>query len=469
MSETLLANSASQALPPDYMLRKFRVEEEIGAGGFGVTYRAYDTELQRHVAVKEYFPFNLATRDSTYCVRPKTRVSQDVEEYQWGLRGFVTEARSLALFDHPNIIRVIDSFEENETAYIVMEYARGRDLSALLSQGLLSVEQTAAIVLPIIRGLGVVHTAQLLHRDIKPGNIIIREDGNPVLIDFGAARHAIGVRSRSISTILTPGYAPIEQYSSRGNQGPWTDIYALSAVAYVCLTGENLSHYEATERIRSDDLPPLGQRIEHRDSAFLNAIDWGLCPEEQDRPQSVATWLEAFETGGQNSSRGHTQAPHRPVTGSAPPGISAPTRAQSAQHRAETIGTGGSRTGFSRTGLVALALSMAVGLVFLYLAQDGPGPATARPEPTVDVPLRSTTGDQVATPSSPTQEEQAESATGAPAAPTPAPRRESSPRDEPDFALAQRIDTREAYELYLRLHPNGQHIDEAAAARRNRP
>lgn len=460
----------SQALPPDYLLKKFRVEAEIGAGGFGVTYRAYDIELHRHVAIKEYFPFNLAARDTRFRVAPKTRVPQDVEEYQWGLRGFVAEARSLALFDHPHIIRVIDSFEENDTAYIVMEYARGRDLSAALAGGLLSVEQTRAIVLPIARGLGAVHGADLLHRDIKPGNIIVREDGNPVLIDFGAARHAIGVRSRSLSTVLTPGYAPIEQYSSRGNQGPWTDIYALSAVAYVCLTGENLSHYEATERIRSDDLPPLSGRISGGDTGFLEAIDWGLRPEEADRPQSVAEWLEVLE---QQSST--AASPGKP--GARRQGVAAPTTRVQPASTADS-GTDKAPQRFNRVGLAALALSVVVGAAFLYLAQEerhrpAAASVTTTPGPKPDAPV-TTPAQPAATPSTTTPENTSpenttpEPARKRPAQPEPASPPGPSPREQRDFDLARKIDTPEAYTLFLRLHPNGEHAADAAAARRRR-
>ena len=279
---------ASQALPPGYELDEYVVEKEIGAGGFGVTYKAYDKQLDRYVAIKEYFPFNLATRDHTMHVAPKTRVAQDVDEYTWGLSRFIQEARTLALFEHPSIIRVIRYIERNSTAYIIMDFADGRDVSEVLQKdGLLTVEELKAIVLPIAEGLASVHSADMLHRDIKPGNIRVRDNGTAVLIDFGAARQAIGVRSQSISTILTPGYAPIEQYSTRGNQGPWTDLYALAAVGYVCLTGENLSHYEATERIRNDQLPKLADRIKEGDRIFLEALDWALSPEETDRKSVV--------------------------------------------------------------------------------------------------------------------------------------------------------------------------------------
>ena len=206
------------------------------------------------------------------------------------------EARTLARFDHRHIIKVYRFFEAHGTAYIVMEYAEGETLSTFLERkGTLKETELKAILYPILDGLEVVHGADFLHRDIKPGNIIIRdEDDSPVLLDFGSARQAIGTRSRSVTSIITPGYAPIEQYSSRGDQGPWTDIYALSGVCYRALTGE--VPYDATDRMRDDPLIPVIERCAGQVSAeFLSAIDWALAVDEGDRPQSVAAWRVALE------------------------------------------------------------------------------------------------------------------------------------------------------------------------------
>ena len=177
-----------------------------------------------------------------------------------------------------------------------MEYAEGEILSAFLERkGTLKEAELKAILYPILDGLEVVHRADFLHRDIKPGNIVIRdEDNSLVLLDFGSARQAIGTRSRSVTSIITPGYAPIEQYSSRGDQGPWTDIYALGGVCYRALTGEVPD--DATDRMRDDPLIPVVERCVGQASAgFLSAIDWALAVDEGDRPQSIAAWRAKLE------------------------------------------------------------------------------------------------------------------------------------------------------------------------------
>ena len=205
------------------------------------------------------------------------------------------EARTLARFQHPNIVRVHHFFEAHSTAYIAMDYVEGEDLSAYLTRkGTLSEDELKGILYPLLDALEVVHGADFLHRDIKPGNIVLRDaDGSPVLLDFGAARQAIGAKSRSVTSIVTPGYAPIEQYSSRGRQGAWTDIYALGGVCYRALTGQVPE--DATDRMRQDPLIPVSQRCTGRASgAFLSAIDHALEVDEGDRPQSIGDWREAM-------------------------------------------------------------------------------------------------------------------------------------------------------------------------------
>ena len=223
------------------------------------------------------------------------QASQFQSDFEWGLDRFLDEARVLARFDHRHIIKVYRFFEVHGTAYIVMEYAEGETLSAFIERkGTLKEVELKAILYPILDGLEVVHGADFLHRDIKPGNIIIRdEDNSPVLLDFGSARQAIGTRSRSVTLIITPGYAPIEQYSSRGDQGPRTDIYALGSVCYRALTGEVPD--DATDRVRNDPLIPVSERCAGQASAeFLSAIDWALAVDEGDRPQSIGAWRTAL-------------------------------------------------------------------------------------------------------------------------------------------------------------------------------
>ena len=191
-----------------------------------------------------------------------------------------------------------------------MEYVEGETLSAYLERKeTLTESELKSILYPILDGLEVVHGADFLHRDIKPGNIIIRdEDDSPVLLDFGAARQAMGARSRSVASMLTPGYAPIERYSSRGNQGPWTDIYALGVVCYRALTGQMVD--EAMDRIHDDALIPLSEHYAGRASReFLSAIDHALSVYEKERPQSVSAWRAELE--GTTSMRPTSHEPTR--------------------------------------------------------------------------------------------------------------------------------------------------------------
>ena len=282
------------ALPQGHRLQEYELVRVLGFGGFGMTYLGFDHNLDKAVAIKEYLPSDIATRTSDNSVVPQASQFQD--DFEWGLDRFVDEARALARFDHRHIIKVHRFFEAHGTAYIVMEYAEGETLSAFLERKeTLKEAELKAILYPILDGLEVVHGADFLHRDIKPGNIIIRdEDNSPLLLDFGSARQAIGARSRSVTSIITPGYAPIEQYSSRGDQGPWTDIYALGGVCYRALTGEVPD--DATDRVRNDPLIPVSERCAGQVSAeFLSAIDWALAVDEGARPQSIAEWRARLE------------------------------------------------------------------------------------------------------------------------------------------------------------------------------
>ncbi len=290
------------ALPQGYRLQEYELVRVLGFGGFGMTYLGFDHNLDKGVAVKEYLPDDIAARTGDNSVVPKA--SQFRGDFAWGLERFLDEARVVARFDHRNIVKVYRFFEAHGTAYIVMEYAEGETLSAYLARKhTLKEGELRAILYPILDGLELVHGADFLHRDVKPGNIIIRaEDTLPVLLDFGAARQAIGSRSRSVTSIITPGYAPIEQYSSRGDQGPWTDVYALGAVCYHALTGRVPD--DASDRVRNDPLTPVAERCVGQASAgFLAAIDWALKVDEGDRPQSVAAWRAALSGKTPDSER----------------------------------------------------------------------------------------------------------------------------------------------------------------------
>ena len=300
------------ALPQGTRIQDFEFHRILGQGGFGITYLGWNMTLDIPVAIKEYLPSDLATRESDMSVVPQS--SQAASDFAWGLDRFLDEARTLARFDHRHIIKVHHFFQAHGTAYIVMEYAEGDTLSKFLqSRGTLREEELKAILYPILEGLEVVHGADFLHRDIKPGNIIIRDaDHSPVLLDFGAARQAISTKSRSITSIITPGYAPIEQYSSRGDQGPWTDIYALGAVCYHALTGQVPE--DATERVVQDALMPVVEQCAGRASdEFLSAIDRSLQVHKANRPQSIAEWRVALgEETGSGVSIPPTEPPPTP-------------------------------------------------------------------------------------------------------------------------------------------------------------
>ena len=278
------------ALPQGTRIGDFEFHQVLGQGGFGITYRGRNHALDIPVAIKEYLPADLVIRESDLSLVPH---SPQVEaDFQWGLDRFINEARILARFQHPNIVRVHHFFEAHNTAYIVMEYAKGETLFAYLNRkGVLTELELKEILHPILDGLEAVHREGFLHRDIKPDNIVIRaKDRSPVLIDFGAARQAVGAKIGSLTAIGTPGYAPIEQYSTRGNQqGPWTDIYALAVVCYHALTKDVPD--DAVARMLDDSLVPVSDRCKGRASQqFLAAIDHALQVAGDARPQSVSEW-----------------------------------------------------------------------------------------------------------------------------------------------------------------------------------
>lgn len=286
------ANSGDvAALEPGQTVYEYRIDKVLGGGGFGITYLAQDVNLQLPVAIKEYFPANVAVRDGDCTVR--VRSGDGSERFDWGLERFIDEARALASFRHPNIVRVLRYFKEHGTAYIVMEYESGDPLK-LWAARQLALNQGALLqlVYPLLDGLEAVHKLNFLHRDIKPDNIYIRADGSPVLLDFGAARRVSS--DHDMTNIVSPGFAPFEQYHSKGNQGPWTDLYSLGAVLYWLVTGNK--PMEAASRVREDTMPKAVDMANR--AAFglplLQAIDWALQPHEKDRPQSVAALRNAL-------------------------------------------------------------------------------------------------------------------------------------------------------------------------------
>jgi serine/threonine protein kinase len=276
---------ALHTLQPDTMLREYRIIKLLGEGGFGLTYLAFDTHLEKHVAIKEYMPAEHAVRESDSKIVPRSSASE--KTYKWGLNAFLNEAKTLAKFENPSIVRIYRFFKENGTAYIVMEYCQGGCLIDIISKDKPMDEQKLKqIITSIVNGLQLVHKEGILHRDIKPDNIMFRANGSAVLIDFGAARQAIGDKSRKVTTIITPGYAPLEQYSTKGKIGPWSDIYSLAAVAYLCITGKKPP--DIMNRLHDDTIAKLSDRL--NSSAFLQAIDRGLMLQVGDRPKNLSDW-----------------------------------------------------------------------------------------------------------------------------------------------------------------------------------
>ncbi len=286
------------ALPEATLLQEFELLGVLGSGGFGITYLGQDRYLEKKVAIKEYMPIDIAIRQQGVTVRAKTTMAEDTENFAWGLKAFLQEARILAQFQHPNIIQIHRFFEANGTAYIVMDYVEGETLHTRLErQGRLNEPELKELLLPLMDGLKKVHEAGILHRDIKPANIIIRNDGSPLLIDFGAARQKINNRTKSqpITALITPGYAPMEQYHSSGHLGAWSDIYAMAAVAYHCLSGG--APPEAPARIRRDPYKPAQKYLKPQASdKFLKAVDWGMQIDEEKRPQNLDEWEASFSS-----------------------------------------------------------------------------------------------------------------------------------------------------------------------------
>ncbi|GAB2578801.1 hypothetical protein GCM10027034_06900 [Ramlibacter solisilvae] len=286
------------SLPAGMRLADYEIERTLGGGGFGITYLARDSNLQLPVAIKEYFPGDLVTRESDSSVRVRGGNAAHQEQYDWGLERFLDEARALATFRHPNIVRVLRYFRENGTAYIVMEYESGQSLKRWVPQNApLSRHALLSVIHPLLDGLEAVHKNGFLHRDIKPDNIYVRADGTPVLLDFGAARRVSA--QQDLTNIVSPGFAPFEQYHSQGNQGPWTDLYSIGAVMYWMMTGKK--PMESAARVKQDSMLPVSSLAEAGvfGAPLLLAVEWAMHPDESRRPQAVSPFRAAIQDADQ--------------------------------------------------------------------------------------------------------------------------------------------------------------------------
>src|SRR5579885_2489622 len=292
----MIEKSYRNALPAGHSLLRYSIERVLGQGAFGITYLARDVNLDRRVAIKEFLPGQYATREGDQSVRT---LSADLHvEFHQGLERFLKEARTLAKFEHANLVRVLNVFEANHTAYMVMTYEEGRTLKDVLARtGTLNEGDLR----PLLDGLEHIHDASFIHRDIKPANIFIRNDGSPVLIDFGSARQAVRGQSLTLTNFVSQGYAAIEQYSSRSDkQGPWTDIYGMGATLFRAMTGkapaDAVDRSEAISHGNADVLARLSSTVAERYSkSFIQAVEHALAFRAHDRPQSVAEWRPEFD------------------------------------------------------------------------------------------------------------------------------------------------------------------------------
>ena len=312
-------------LPPGTELQgKYVIGRALGQGGFGITYLAWDKNLKIKLAIKEYLPQQLATRRAGQNEVSVVKSSLS-GEFKYGLQKFLEEARTLARFiEHPNVVSVRDYFEANNTAYLVMNYHEGVTLQQYLQArgGKIAFEQALDIFMPVLDALKEVHAAGILHRDISPDNLLVNTRGQVVLIDFGAARQAMGEKSGSLSVIMKAGYSPLEQYQSKGRQGPWTDIYAVAATIYRSLTG--FTPPEPFDRFEEDPLKPLstyGIEIEaQKEEALLKAL--ALRVEEryqtgQEFQEDLTGSTESADAGGYAGAEVTKTAPGAEETGQA--------------------------------------------------------------------------------------------------------------------------------------------------------
>ena len=295
--------SNTRCLKPGVILKeRYKIEEVIGAGGFGITYRAWDPLLQSYVAIKEYYPSGIATRsaDSSKVCVP---VGQEQREYHRGRIRFLKEAQDVARFQsEPNIVSIYDYLEENDTAYMVMEYLHGCTLKQYIREhgGRLDTDHILHICLSVLDALAVVHKAGMIHRDISPENIFICEDLTVKLIDFGAAKQVYLDGEQTMSGVLKPGYAPPEQYAKKDKQGPWTDIYALGATLYFAATGEKPE--ESFGRVLEDTIKPVCEVNPEIPRAMSQVIMRAMSVKIEDRYQTVEAMREALLAGeGQNA------------------------------------------------------------------------------------------------------------------------------------------------------------------------
>ena len=302
--------SALHLSPGMVLQEKFLIGKALGQGGFGITYLAWDFNLNLKLAIKEYLPQELAYRTGGQSDVSIYKQSL-ADNFNYGLEKFLEEARTLARFnEHPNIVSVRDFFKANGTGYLVMNYMEGVTLKQYMESRKepLPFEQALNIFMPVLDALKEVHAAGILHRDISPDNLLIDAQGRVILIDFGAARQAMGEKSRSLSVIMKPGYSPLEQYQSKGRQGPWTDIYAVAATMYHAVTG--VMPPESMDRIDEDNLTPPSQLGINIDPDKEQALLEAMAVRAKDRYQTAEEFQAKLLEGKPDVEKESPEADH---------------------------------------------------------------------------------------------------------------------------------------------------------------
>lgn len=411
--------STGSPLPLGHRVHEFLIERVIGEGGFGIVYLVRDEQLQRTVALKEYMPAALAARQADLGV--SVRSERHRETFDLGLRSFVNEARLLASFDHPSLVKVYRFWEQNGTAFMVMPYYEGPTLKAWLKTQPAPPSEAwlKELLRPLLDALELIHADRCFHRDIAPDNILLLGPRQqPVLLDFGAARRVIGDATQALTTILKPGYAPIEQYAEVPSmkQGAWTDVYALCAVLYAAITGRPPT--PAVARIVKDEWMPLSQCAAGRYSpAFLSAVDAGLALLPQDRLPDIGALRQrlfaAQPQGAADDERTVLQVVDdlatviAPVRARAPraapeaPAMAAPAPTAAAPQPSVRAASSGSHKPLVWVGGGVAGLALAAVLVWFVTregaeppvavvapAPQAPTAAPAQPPPAVEAPAR---------------------------------------------------------------------------------
>ncbi len=280
-----MPSQANQPLPDGHQLLNYRISSVLSCGGFSIVYLACD-ENDQPVAIKEYLPAQLALRKEGAAL--PSIAEENLATFRYGMRCFFEEGRALATLAHPNVVRVLNFFRANETVYLVMRYERGRTLHEHIHvrRGTVRENFIRHVFTLLLNGLHEVHAQKLLHQDIKPANIYIRNDGTPVLIDFGAARQTFSVGAPKLNPMFTPGFAPPEQYRDREQLGPWSDVYSIGASIFACLAGA--APQSGDQRLEKDRYVSATRLWQGKYSVeMLETIDWCLDLDPLKRPQSV--------------------------------------------------------------------------------------------------------------------------------------------------------------------------------------